>query len=221
MAGLLDYLGLGGLFGGPQDREASAGGLLAPPNGASIPPGWGSAPVGRFVQGAADPLFGIAQLYTNLSPALWPAASSFNNGLSKVEADYQAQRRAAGDTGMDWSRIAGNALGPIGELATFDLPSRFAAALLANGVFGSMLPVTDAASTSDYWQKKGAQTAAGVLAGVGSAFVGNAAQSAARTLSANYPSIAALLHWLSQNGQPLAARAATSAAVQKIQNQTP
>src|ERR1700690_2769027 len=83
-------------------------------------------------RGMADPITGGAQLLTHVLPqGVVEAGNTLNNWLSKhglpleeipkggldesikqQETQYQAGRKAAGKTGIDWARLGGNVLSP-------------------------------------------------------------------------------------------------------------
>ena len=82
------------------------------------------APSG-FVQGLMDPVYGAGQLLAKgmqrlpegLTVAGRPVAASARAFAEKVvpqrETQYEAARQAAGETGLDVGRIAGNILSPV------------------------------------------------------------------------------------------------------------
>jgi hypothetical protein len=124
----------------------------------------------RIGTGLADPIHGGAQLLTKMLPSgLVEAGNRLNNYLAdktglvarlpaggvdeqvkKREADYQAQRAAAGETGMDWARLAGNVASPvnlgIGSLAApaagLSLLGRTGAAAAGGAAGAALAPVT-------------------------------------------------------------------------------
>lgn len=179
--------------------------------------GYGSSPFGRFIHGAVDPLLGVSQLYTNLSPFRGQMAAGWNKGLSDQEANYQAQRKAVGDTGFDWWRLAGNVLSPMNAVAELSVPSRLGQAILAGATLGGMQPVWDAGSGTDYAVKKVQQTGTGAAFGAGFSRLNPVLQSAAQTIFANHPHMAGWLTTILNDVSPLFPIAATDAALQKPQ----
>lgn len=148
-----------------------------------------------LAQGFTDPIHGGAQLLVNALPsgvtnavndaAAWvnrqpvigpvtralgmtPATpEQINQGVAQRETDYQARRVAAGDAGMDWGRLGGQAAaGLIGARA---LPvgnsvlGSTAAGAVSGGVMSSLDPVTD--PKADYWDEKKRQTEMGAAVG--------------------------------------------------------
>ena len=126
------------------------------------------APSG-IVRGMRDPLDGSAQLLTHLLPdSVVQAGNQLNNWLAdktglvaklpengidglirKQEADYQAQRTAAGETGSDVGRIAGNLAATIipgagaTRLAQSANLGRVAQAAASGGLVSALNPVVD------------------------------------------------------------------------------
>lgn len=142
---------------------------------------------GRFAQGLRDPINGGAQLLTHLLPdGVVSAGNDFNNWLAdktglvgklpaggvdqqvrEGEQQYQAQRAAAGSTGFDGARLAGNILNPanlaMGSAAPIGvgLGARIGLGALSGAASGAIAPVT----SGDYVSEKEKQVAAGGLIG--------------------------------------------------------
>lgn len=126
------------------------------------------APSG-FMQGLADPLYGAAQLVgktleqvpegvTVMGRPIAAAARAFNEKVvPQREQQYQAQREAAGQSGLDLGRIAGNVVNP----ANFAAGLR-AAPVVAGAIQGALSPVTD---STDFAQTKVEQAAGGAIGG--------------------------------------------------------
>lgn len=139
-----------------------------------------------FLMGLKDPISGGAQLLEQALPkALVDKINTLNNELAqyglvspvgaggvteqvaKEQQAYQAQRQAAGQEGIDWSRVAGNVLSPAnlavggvaGGLAT--APVRQAA--LVGSTQGVLAPT---AETEDFAAEKAKQAATGAIGGV-------------------------------------------------------
>ena len=158
----------------------------------------GEAP-GGTLRGISDPISGIAQyaeqvlpasvsgpinqadqwLYEQTNGLLGNQYSSFDEGLKAQEADYQQQRAAAGETGMDWDRLGGNLLSAaplmaVGGGAT--LPAR----LGIGSAMGAGEAVTMPAFGEDYWKEKAQQAVwgagGGAIGGGISSMLGRAAK---------------------------------------------
>lgn len=139
-----------------------------------------------FLMGLKDPISGGAQLLEQALPkALVDKINALNNELAqyglvspvgaggiteqvaKEQQAYQAQRQAAGQEGIDWSRVAGNVLSPAnlavggvaGGLAT--APARQAA--LVGATQGILAPT---AETDEFASEKAKQAATGAVGGV-------------------------------------------------------
>jgi hypothetical protein len=166
-------------------------------------------------------VLGKAQLYTNLSPFRWPMAPGCNKSLSDEEANYQSQRKAVGDTGFDWWRLAGNILSPMNAVTELSVPSRLGQAVLAGATLGGMQPVWDAGSGTDYVVKKMQQAGTGAAFGAGFPRLNPALQSAAQTIFANHPHIAGWLATILNGVSPSFPAAATYGTLQKPQDGKP
>lgn len=166
----------------------------------------GPAPF-SFAAGLADPVHGGAQLLTKLLPAsVIEGGNRLNNWLAEKtglvgklpaggvdqqvrerEAAYQEQRKAAGETGFDWWRLAGNVVNPVNlALGGAGSAATLGGRMLLGGATGAgaaaLQPVTD----GDFTSEKTKQLAAGgvfgaatpaVVAGVGRLISPNAARS--------------------------------------------
>ena len=127
-----------------------------------------AAPSG-FMQGLTDPLYGAAQAVGKVLEQVpesvtimgRPVAASARAFGEKVvpqrEQQYQAQREAAGETGIDLGRVAGNVLNPANLVAGVR-----AAPVVAGAIQGALTPVTEG---GDYGVTKLEQTAAGAAGG--------------------------------------------------------
>ena len=144
----------------------------------------------RIGMGAADPIHGGAQLITRmLSPGLVEAGNRLNNYIADKtglvarlpaggvdeqvrtrEAEYQERRKAAGESGIDWARVAGNVASPV-SLAVGSVAAPAAGLSLlgrtgvaaAGGAAGSALaPVVGG---GDFTEEKLKQMALGGVAG--------------------------------------------------------
>ena len=143
----------------------------------------------KLVRGMAEPIAGGAQLLTKMLPErVVNAGNELNNWLADKtgmvaklpaggvdeqvrteEAAYEAQRKAAGDTGMDWWRLAGNVLSPANlamaaatpaKLAT--LGQRMAAGSAAGLGSAALSPVT---TDGNFAAEKGKQLLTGAATG--------------------------------------------------------
>lgn len=141
----------------------------------------------KFLHGLADPINGGAQLLTNILPSgVVNAGNSLNNWLAdktgivgrlpdggvdqqvrEGEKQYQEARKASGDTGFDWSRLAGNVINPANIAIASKLPA--AANLLGRvgvGAGGGMATsALSPVSQGDYATEKAKQLAMGAVAG--------------------------------------------------------
>lgn len=126
-----------------------------------------AAPSG-FMQGLTDPLYGAAQLVGKVLEQVpegvtvmgRPVAASARAFSEKVvpqrEQQYQAQRQAAGESGLDLGRIAGNVVNPANVVAGVR-----AAPIVAGAVQGALTPVTE----GDFTTEKALQTVTGGVGG--------------------------------------------------------
>jgi hypothetical protein len=167
------------------------------------------APLSRMdkaLQGVRDPLDGGAQLLTNLLPkGLVEAGNRANNWLAdktglvarlpeggidqQVRAsnhEYEARRKAAGETGIDGYRALGGFIPSAiltaatgGAGAGLGLAGRVGLGAVQGAASGALAP---AAGPGDYWSEKANQVALG--AGVGAAMPA-AFGAAARVISPN------------------------------------
>jgi len=141
------------------------------------------APSG-FAQGAADPLYAISQIVAKgleqlpegakfMGRPVAASARAFNERVvPQRESDYQAQRAAAGETGLDYARMGGNiatSLVPgalIAKGAGLVAPaSRGIQAALSGGVSSALM--TPVESSTDFLQNKAQQFGVGALTGYG------------------------------------------------------
>jgi len=144
--------------------------LQIPTGGVQAPPAQIEAPSG-FRQGLLDPFRGGSQLITKGMGALgstWGAAEAqrMQESINAEEAAYQSQRKAAGQEGMDWARVAGNVLSPANIAALpAQAASKIYSILKAGGVSGAMEPVVSEEDTS-FAAKKTQQIGTGVAGAV-------------------------------------------------------
>lgn len=124
-----------------------------------------------FIQGLMDPIYGAAQVVgkaleqvpegiTVMGRPVAAAARAFGEKVvPQREQQYQAQREAAGATGLDLSRIAGNVVNPANLVAGVR-----AAPVVAGAIQGALTPVTEGTGT-DFAQTKAEQAVAGAVGG--------------------------------------------------------
>jgi hypothetical protein len=176
------------------------------------PPSEATSGLERFGTGIRDiAIEGPTQAIYNAFPSL----ERFNNYLNSLGVpvaalpegginEYERHReetiksgeKAAGVDGIDWARTAGEvtagvALTPEMKLGTV------ANAAIGGAIQGAATPVSDAKGESDYWSKKGAQTAIGGTAG---AVGGTIAKGVGKVLT---PTLGASQKALSEKGVSL------------------
>ena len=141
----------------------------------------------RVLRGVKDPLDGAAQLFEKMMPQGFNDANrSVNNWLAEKtgllskmpesgvdglikqqEADYQAKRSAAGESGFDGYRTIGNIVSPVNLAIASKLPAaatlagRIGVGALGGGASAALNPVAG----DDFWSEKGAQVATGAAFG--------------------------------------------------------
>lgn len=133
--------------------------------------------------GIADQIHGGAQLLTKILPkGVVDAGNLFNNWLAdntglvarlpeggvdqqvrQREADYQAKRAAAGESGFDWYRTAGNFVSglAIPSAGATTAVGRVATGAVNGAVGAGLAPVAG----GDFWEQKGGQVAGGAAFG--------------------------------------------------------
>ena len=148
-----------------------------------------SAPSG-FVRGVRDPIDGGAQLLTHLLPnSVVNAGDRLNNWLAdkmglvaklpesgvdgliqQQEQEYQGARKASGEDGVDWSRLAGNVLSPANAAVAAVAPIR-AASIAGKVMQGARAGAAGAAMNpvynggEDFVTDKAIQLGAGAVGG--------------------------------------------------------
>ena len=156
----------------------------------------------RFRMGMMDPITGAAQLLERVTPSpLRDAVNSFDQWMFETtggrvgtpdgmdalarsrEAEYQERRAAAGESGFDGARIAGNVLSPA-NLPAFRVPlaatttGRLAQGGALGAVYGAAQPTT---GDQEFWTETGTQAAAGAATGaLGSAAIGSVSDALGR-----------------------------------------
>lgn len=131
---------------------------------------------GRFMQGVEDIPNGMAQLALHGAqqlpdylqpPGVAGADKVLDQQLQSDETKYQAQRQAAGNTGVDWMRLGGGMAGaaPLAAIAPEaegGLLARAGIGAAEGAGYGTIQPVTGG---GDYASQKGSQIGAGALTG--------------------------------------------------------
>lgn len=176
---------------------------------------------GRFLQGASDLLTGGAQMLVNSLPeslvdtvnsgvqaindlpvigpvteaiGIRPAtADQMNQRVAQDEQQYQEARRATGQEGMDWWRLAGNVAGTIPMSGAAPAAAtglgRVAVGAGQGALFGGLQPVTE----GPYAENKLFQMGAGAAAGGAVAGVGNALARLVSPRASTNPQVQTLL----------------------------
>ena len=165
------------------------------PNNTTAGPFW-SSKTGRFLQGAAEPAVGLAQLAAH---ATGYGKETMDDVAKREDEFYKASRKEAGLTDKDWDYFAGagNVLSPV-NLAPGAAIGRVAGAgttllgmagrgAAAGAAYGATQPVADA---SDYGGAKASQVASGAVTG---GIAGPATGLAAKVISPNASKTAAQL----------------------------
>ena len=136
---------------------------------------------GDIVYGAGQLLAkGMQNLPENLTVMGRPVAASARAFAEKVvpqrEAQYEAQRQAAGEGGFDFGRLMGNVINPLSYVAA-PVANPIVRSAVTGGMLGAAQPVTN---KEDFWSTKALQaglgTVIGPLADLGVAGVGKVAE---------------------------------------------
>lgn len=142
-----------------------------------------------FAMGFGDLFHGGAQMLTKMLPAgVERAGNRANNWLAdktglvaklpeggvdqqvrERESQYQGARKAAGDTGFDWSRLGGNVVNPgnlaLGALAPTGAGLSLLARMGAGGTLGAASSLTAPVTDGDFWTEKSKQAGVGAVGG--------------------------------------------------------
>lgn len=153
----------------PVQSAPAVGSSLAnqiPTGGVQAPSVQQTAPSG-FKQGLLDPFRGGAQLVAKTlggmgSDYFKGEAARMDESLKAQEAQYQAERAAAGQEGFDTSRLFGNILNPA-NLLPVGGATPFTKALTTGAVSGALQPVI---GEEDFATEKAKQVGAAGLGGV-------------------------------------------------------
>lgn len=164
----------------------------------------------KFATGATDMIHGGAQLLTQMLPdSVVKTGDRVNNWLAdktglvarlpeggvdqqvrQREADYQAKRAAAGESGIDGWRVAGNILPSLAlpAVAAKTLPARIALGATAGAGFNALTPVT----SGDFGEEKRSQIKTGAAFGAAFPIVGAAVSRVVSPKASVNPNVAAL-----------------------------
>lgn len=118
-----------------------------------------------------------ATAYVNRQPVIGPVtkalgmvpatAKQIDSDVAARERQYQADRAASGDTGIDWYRMAGNVASTLPVAAMGGAPASmlgaFGRGVASGAATGALTPVTD--QSRGFWDQKAEQAGAGAVAG--------------------------------------------------------
>ena len=147
-----------------------------------------STHLGRIFHGVMDPVMGAGQIAAHMGmdkvnqaidklgiPGL-PKAIPYDEAMANRSGQYQASRAAAGSTGFDWDRLAGNvgaAALPMGPaLRAASIPGRMALGAGGGAASGALQPV----ESGDFGHEKRKQVLTGAAAGAAGPVVGQVAK---------------------------------------------
>jgi hypothetical protein len=165
-------------LGGSTARQPAAGPVIGSEAAYQIPLQSVQAPAAQapspssFRQGVLDPFRGGSQLVAEGLGTLgseWgkSEAQRMQESINANEAAYQAQRKAAGETGMDVGRLAGNIVSPANLLA---LPAKGAtkiASLLKAGIVPGLLePSVEQGDGESFGERKATQAGTSLIGAV-------------------------------------------------------
>lgn len=85
--------------------------------------------------------------------------------VAKREADYQAKRAAAGDTGFDWWRTGGNIISPVNKVLPFSSSGSLATRAAVSAASGAGSAALAPVSSGDFWDAKRDQVLTGAAFG--------------------------------------------------------
>lgn len=85
--------------------------------------------------------------------------------VAKREADYQAKRAAAGDTGFDWWRTGGNIISPVNKALPFASAAPLATRVAVGAASGAGSAALAPVSEGDFWDTKRDQVLTGAAFG--------------------------------------------------------
>jgi len=141
----------------------------------------------KVMRGIKDPIDGGAQLLTNILPRSvvdvgnsvnnWIAdktglvaklpESGMNGLIAQQEADYQAKRKAAGESGFDGYRTLGNVASPANVAIAARAPAAasFGLRMAAGAGGGAASALLNPVVGGDYWAEKTKQVGVGAIGG--------------------------------------------------------
>lgn len=141
----------------------------------------------KVMRGIKDPIDGGAQLLTNILPRgvvdvgnsvnNWIAdktglvaklpESGMNGLIAQQEADYQAKRKAAGESGFDGYRTLGNIASPANVAIAARAPAAasFGLRMAAGAGGGAASALLNPVVGGDYWSEKTKQVGVGAIGG--------------------------------------------------------
>jgi hypothetical protein len=124
-----------------------------------------SSAIERVGTGLGDIVWGAGQLASHIVPGV---QSDIVDQMAKDrETEYEAKRKAAGSTGVDWARMAGNVANPINYVggAAIAAPTLAGKVALGAGIGATAGALQPATGQGSYWGQKAIQTAAGAATG--------------------------------------------------------
>lgn len=137
----------------------------------SMTPTYSGSVGSRMVEGALDPLYGIAQIGANIVGQ----GDTLNQQMRERERQLEAAAKEQGVGFIDWARLGGNVLSPINPALTRAVgtaagavPGTGAGAWLARSAgSGAILGAAQPVATEDdnYWTNKAGQAATGAIVG--------------------------------------------------------
>ena len=135
----------------------------------------GSSVLERIGSGIADPVWGAMQLGAHVLPGV--DAKIVDQMVKDRETEYQADRKAGGSKGFDWSRLVGNIVNPVNFVAPaaagLSVPARIGAGAAVGSTVSALAPVTQ--NTEEFGKEKTKQGLIGLAAGGAVPAVGAAA----------------------------------------------
>lgn len=187
------------LSGQPEGRTTPS--IRRPTEEPTPEPGFLSSKVGRFAQGVAEPVMGVAQMAAHMLPFETPAKAVDRWNKARDET-YQESRLAAGlkPGDLDYWAGAGNLAATAAPLAraakvVTEAPTFIGAVMRGAGMGGlgaALEPVKD--TSQGYWGRKGENVALGTLLG---GALGPVSETAARVA---LPVIDESARWLADRG---------------------
>lgn len=130
----------------------------------SMTPTYSGSKTSRLIEGAIDPIMGVAALGANAAGF----GDEVNPSVKRREEQLKQANEAAGVEGMDWMRLLGNAASPVN--AALMKGATTVAAPINNVVArsaatGASLGLAQPAVGENYWTEKAGQAAMGAVVG--------------------------------------------------------